>query len=787
MGNLFEGGVAGHMSHLYDNPDLTFSKMKEILEAASSGNLEGTEKTDGQNIFLSYSVIDNHAVAARGKGDIQRGGMTKEELATKFEGRGELSVAFNDAFAAFETIVQQIPEEERDDIFGPNVEVYYNAEIQDPRNPNVINYDVKTLTIHRVGHAEYDKETGNPTDRDVSDEANRLAMALAKYQKERVKNEYVVQMNATRQLEKLDDDVALHKALSEIDAVIRTMGIDESQTVGEYVMKFAEEKVLERMPMEESQLSLVMDELRKRMYGLKGKHIKGVKAAFPKEAHADLNQLLTVDSKQIYKEAILPLESAIHDFAVEMMKGLQSAFILDNVKEVSRLRFEIGQAIEAIESSGSEEAMEILKQQMRKLKSVENVTTAAEGFVFDYDGHSYKFTGNFAPMNQLLGLFKYGRGKLPPMSWDRESGLEGVVDGFEDIGTPRGLEENLQDDSGESRPKSIALIPGAYKPPHLGHLAMVQHYAELADEVQVWISNPKSPKSQRLVGKTAITADMSYALWQNFVSGMPNVKIKKSNFPSPFSVLFYKTSPKTSDLPPGTEIYFGASDKIDPKTRKPDAERFESVSKRAWDKLIIKDRVEFAAPTKPLPNNYLIALSGSGYLKKLPSWGSGKDAQNYHASDLRFLLEEACHSEDAKMLAGYYVRPENVDIFLTTCKVIPEDRPVKITESELQYMIYEEIGNIILERYGGGTVAKDQLSEGEEDWVKKYKDITIDPGSQRPVPASKRTPMGALKEMATMLEDIPYLETMPEEEREDRALDMLKQILEVLEGAFLPG
>ena len=34
------GGVAGHMDHLYDNSDLTFSKMKEIMEAASNGELK---------------------------------------------------------------------------------------------------------------------------------------------------------------------------------------------------------------------------------------------------------------------------------------------------------------------------------------------------------------------------------------------------------------------------------------------------------------------------------------------------------------------------------------------------------------------------------------------------------------------------------------------------------------------------------------------------------------------------------------------------------------------------
>ena len=46
------GGVAGHLMHLYDDRGMTFNKVKSILSAASNGELEGTEKTDGFNIYL---------------------------------------------------------------------------------------------------------------------------------------------------------------------------------------------------------------------------------------------------------------------------------------------------------------------------------------------------------------------------------------------------------------------------------------------------------------------------------------------------------------------------------------------------------------------------------------------------------------------------------------------------------------------------------------------------------------------------------------------------------------
>ena len=39
-GVIQEGGLGGHMDHLYDNPSLSFGEMKEIFQAAAAGQLE---------------------------------------------------------------------------------------------------------------------------------------------------------------------------------------------------------------------------------------------------------------------------------------------------------------------------------------------------------------------------------------------------------------------------------------------------------------------------------------------------------------------------------------------------------------------------------------------------------------------------------------------------------------------------------------------------------------------------------------------------------------------------
>ena len=49
----------------------------------------------------------------------------------------------------------------------------------------------------------------------------------------------------------------------------------------------------------------------------------------------------------------------------------------------------------------------------------------------------------------------------------------------------------LEDEDGDPvGGRTIAIVPGAFKPPHLGHLSMVKQYAGEADEVVVLVSSP---------------------------------------------------------------------------------------------------------------------------------------------------------------------------------------------------------------------------------------------------------------------------------------------------------
>ena len=200
------GGVAGHMDHLYENPNLSFEKIIEILTAASNGELSYQEKVDGQNLFLSYSIPEG-AKGARNKGNLRSGGLDAAGLAQKFAGRGNLEKAFNGGFRTFEKAVEALSKEEKQRIFGPDANIWYNAEVMDPGNPNVILYDDKTLKIHDVGHFVFNKETG---ERDpIPDGTLEILDNAFERMKEVSLDDFKLARQAIIRIEKLEDDEAL--------------------------------------------------------------------------------------------------------------------------------------------------------------------------------------------------------------------------------------------------------------------------------------------------------------------------------------------------------------------------------------------------------------------------------------------------------------------------------------------------------------------------------------------------------------------------------------------------
>ena len=404
----------------------------------------------------------------------------------------------------------------------------------DPDNANVILYDSKVLKIHDRGHFKFDRKTGEKSEEDVSANLAILDSQLKNMQGRLSNEKFSLVRSAIQKLEKLEDQEPFKQAVRAIDSLVSAEGLSDSDTVGSYVYTRVSNGLDDQFPEDFS------NEIARYLLKMPGniglRNLKKDQSTESKQIISDI-----VNSKQLLlRQAIAPVEEVIHEFAVEVLKGLQSVFILDSGKEVMRQKEELAKAVNDIVETGdaNPKSMEILQQQLNKIKDMSNLTTPIEGIVFDYDGHMYKLTGNFAPINQILGLFKYAKGST---NLTNES-LNGATVLTEKEG------------------KKIALLPGGFKPPHAGHYGLAKLLASDSDIDEVIIIIGKNPRESGIVPKITVTAEQSKALWDLYTKNDENIKVRIQEGKTPVADVYDLIADKNSFFE-GDTVVLGKSDK----------------------------------------------------------------------------------------------------------------------------------------------------------------------------------------------------------------------------------
>ena len=657
---LLEGAVAGHMNHIYDNGEMTFGELKQLLQMAVDGKLRGTEKTDGQNVFLSFDVSTQKARAIRNKGHIKAGGLTVEEFDDFFSAHPNqaLRYSFVEALEAFEDIIKQLDKDTQFKIFGNKKDnIYFNTEVMNPGVPdavgddprgagttNVIPYDKKTLLVHEVGHGMFDPKTALPYDDPES--KKRVANAYSVLENALIGKStedpsvFSVETHPRRKLEKAGMKRAskvLPDAITAIDNIVEDFGLNDASTIQDMVMVQIK-PIIDSFGLTEDRnkefilrlmgLCKSIDDPNKLIpCGTKdpttGKslhysriNIRDLTSGVPQELTDRIRQF---DSEFKYQNYTAALSKSLYEFTNAILQDFDSSFIGDNQKAIKELQDELKQSIQKIQDSSNEAAQEDLKKQLEKLQDVKNVNTPSEGFVFNFNGVTYKFTGWFAPSNQILGTERYGRfGPIEPKETE-ETDLEG-----------------------KTGPLTIAVVPGAFKPPHKGHLSMVESLAQNADKVIVIVSTPLKGGRTLPSGKI-IDSDHAVQIWNAYLDNSPagsKTTVIKSPSASPVGVTydFVMKEPDPTNLliaPPDATILLGCGDKEDDKTR------FQTIASKAREDL--KIQVQVCDLTAKHSNEYLQMLKEHpAILEGLPSnKKSTVSVDDLHASDMRYMIDAA--------------------------------------------------------------------------------------------------------------------------------------------------
>ena len=216
-------------------------------------------------------------------------------------------------------------------------------EIMYPKNPNIILYSSPNIVLHGLQYFGDEEET--PEMRQLTKQKFSKLAGLVDGASETVgKEQWSVNGPKLVALKKLADGSALETVTNKIRDFASPVGMDA--TLGDYI-----EQVVKGYAQQVDLPSDVTDKLVTLMLKpdeakQQGISVVNLKKGLPKELQATVSNLGAKTKSRKYIASVLkPLEVAISDFAIEVLRGVKSYFVSDNDQEVARMRAELEQSI----------------------------------------------------------------------------------------------------------------------------------------------------------------------------------------------------------------------------------------------------------------------------------------------------------------------------------------------------------------------------------------------------------------------------------------------------------
>ena len=419
---LNEGGAAGHMAHPYEDTDLTFGDIENMIDAALSGKVESVqEKLDGQNLMMTYK--DGQALAARKKSQFANQAKTAYTK-TQFENSGahwpdNVKLSFYEAFNDMAAAMEKLSPQQKEDFFG-NGTKFINFEILHPKTPNAVAYGVTQIRIHNI--QEYD-EAGNITG-ELDQGPDKLEQALdsvkaSKQSTYAIKATDPVTLKQTKDYEQ--QKATLLKALADVQ---KRYGLSKNDKLGLYFQNFWKELIENNAKTYDYDIpdNIKQTLINRWAFGVKKPRIDQVKKEIDNPAFQQW--VIGMDKeggvKQQKKIAVMPVEDIFLKLGIFVLESIEGLLALNPNDAIANTKKDLASAIEKVKAAAANNDMSddaasliFLKAELKRLQKLGgfDAIVPTEGIVFKHNNKLYKLTGAFAPVNQIIGAIKFPKGR----------------------------------------------------------------------------------------------------------------------------------------------------------------------------------------------------------------------------------------------------------------------------------------------------------------------------------------------------------------------------------------
>lgn len=414
-----ETAAAGRIDHPYDDNDLTFGEIKEMIMSLFSGKITDIEeKIDGINILASVDINGN-VIFARNKTQLLNTPMLADDIKNNSNWNEKTKMSFingvNTITKVFNNIKNKIEYFNYDDkADGVKYRNWISIEIVDHSNMNVIPYVDNFVSFHKkiitVCTKYYPKEDYSKSvfsDPNIDTDTYKLEQAIKETNLK--DDEFKAAITPKMIFRNVgNSSMMAGENINELIDLMEEYDLSDSNTVAEFKYKSFLKYIINNKPVK----NLTRDEMEKlasRWSGIRNVNINDFRV---KDDANGANKIMIRNIREFEKNGLsalrrrimMPLDRFFINLGNDVLKLFKGGKNDGNeTKVIEQIRRSISDAIAAIQETGNTKALDKLEYLLFRLGDTIDIN-ASEGIVFKYHGRFYKLTGTFAVLNQIMDV-----------------------------------------------------------------------------------------------------------------------------------------------------------------------------------------------------------------------------------------------------------------------------------------------------------------------------------------------------------------------------------------------
>jgi hypothetical protein len=276
---------------------------------------------------------------------------------------------------------------------------FMNLEVIWPTSVNVIPYGQALLVFHNtVCYNDNGVATG-------SDNSAAATLAgMIKQVNADVQSKYTIQGPPITSIPKSDDLSSKQgKYLSKLSKLQSEFGLKDNDNVADYHQSWWDWWITSNAPVKVDKLTKE-SLIRRWAFGDKSLRLNTISNTKLQEWAIDHDKVNVVKQQ---KDNIRPFEELFLGVGADVLEFVSSVLTVHPDSAIRAMKSKLKSVAAQVRNGGNPSQIQKLKTELQRLNALGGIDkiVANEGLVFFYNGKTYKLTGTFAPLNQILGIF----------------------------------------------------------------------------------------------------------------------------------------------------------------------------------------------------------------------------------------------------------------------------------------------------------------------------------------------------------------------------------------------